>query len=346
MHMANELLSAPVAGGTIVAAVVGLGLICKKASKLIDNQTFAMMGIMGAFVFAAQMVNFPLVVLPGTSGHLVGAVLLAIVLGPWLGAIVISSVVIIQCLIFQDGGILALGCNLINMAIVPSFLGYYIYRLISGKNPNPPRLYIACITAGIISLFAGSILVTLQAAVSGVVTVPLNVFLFTMAGVHLIIGFVEGVITAAVLAYIRQVRPDCLKDYSCDKYKLSHSVLYISLFAATLLIAGGLSLFASDKPDGLEWSYLERPDQPQFKTYVENNSDKIEAVDVFQARFSLLPDYGLRSSALGKVPDDEAQTSTGWASMIAVCGSLVTMFFIWLTGFLLRKKTLHASCTN
>src|SRR4030066_1130135 len=131
MHMANELLSVQVAAGTLAIAPAGLTLICRKARSIITSDKLALMGILGAFVFAAQMVNFQLPAMPGTSGHMVGAVLLAIVLGPHLAAIVMSSVVIVQCLIFQDGGLLALGCNIINMALVPTYLGYFLYRTIT-----------------------------------------------------------------------------------------------------------------------------------------------------------------------------------------------------------------------
>ena len=128
MHMANELLSVPVATGSLAIAATALGLICKKTRQIITSDKLALMGILGAFVFAGQMVNFRLPAMPGTSGHMVGAVLLAIILGPHAAVIVMSSVVIIQCLIFQDGGLLALGCNLINMAIVPCYLGYFLYK--------------------------------------------------------------------------------------------------------------------------------------------------------------------------------------------------------------------------
>ena len=102
MHIANELLSVPVAAGSIAIAASGLGIICKKAKRITGSDKIALMGIMGAFVFAAQMIQFQLPAMPGTSGHLIGAVLLAIILGPCAGAIVMSSVVIVQCLIFQD----------------------------------------------------------------------------------------------------------------------------------------------------------------------------------------------------------------------------------------------------
>ena len=131
--MANELLSVPVATGTLAIAAGGLGLICRKVSKIVSSDKLPLMGILGAFIFAAQMVNFQLPAMPGTSGHIVGAVLLAIILGPHLAAIVISSVVIVQCLIFQDGGLLALGCNNINMGLVPSYVGYFLYKIVVMK---------------------------------------------------------------------------------------------------------------------------------------------------------------------------------------------------------------------
>ncbi len=150
MHMANELLSVPVAAGTLAIAAGALGLICRKVGQIVAADKLALMGILGAFVFAAQMVNFQLPVMPGTSGHMVGAVLLAIILGPHLGAIVISSVVIVQCLIFQDGGLLALGCNIINMGLVPTYLGYFLYRMVTNGQFSSLKAYIgamlACVT--------------------------------------------------------------------------------------------------------------------------------------------------------------------------------------------------------
>jgi cobalt/nickel transport system permease protein len=145
--MANELLSIPVATGTLAIAAGGIAVICRKAGKLLEPEKLALMGVLGAFVFAAQMVNFQLPLMPGTSGHLLGAVLLAIILGPHAAAIVLSSVVIIQCLIFQDGGLLALGCNIINIAIVPTYLGYELYRWLTKKKnhrPEPSYRYHGC----------------------------------------------------------------------------------------------------------------------------------------------------------------------------------------------------------
>jgi len=339
MHMANELLSVPVAAATLGAAAAGLGLVCHKAKSIITSDRFALMGIMGAFVFAAQMVNFQLPLMPGTSGHMVGAVLLAIILGPYAGAIAISSVVIIQCLIFQDGGLLALGCNIINMALVPSFLGYWVYTLFTGTGSIRGQVYLGSIVACIIALLAGAVLVPIEAAVSGVLRVPFATFLITMVGVHLIIGIVEGLITAAVLVYLRQVRPDIIADSAVNSAKFSKGALYMTIIAATVIIGAGASHFASSLPDGLEWSYAERPGVQGFEPIIANESRAIAAVDNLQSRYSPLPDYSIRAGAFGQsAPGEAVEAGPGWQSFAAVLGSGVTMGLIWLGAWALRKK--------
>jgi len=338
MHMANELLSVPIATGTLAIAAASLGFICRKLRHIITSDKIALMGILGAFVFAAQMVNFQLPAMPGTSGHMVGAVLLAIILGPHAGAIVISSVVIIQCLIFQDGGLLALGCNIINMAIVPSYLGYFLYKTATAGPFNSLRAYIGAMLACMLAIEAGAILVPIQAALSGVLVVPFSTFLITMLGVHFLVGFVEGLITVAVLAYLQQVRPDVVVDSLPGKVRLSRKAVLITLVVFTIVIGAGLSLLASGMPDGLEWSYTERPDQPDFEAVVSNDDSTIAAADDFQSKYSLLPDYSIRTSELGEHTEQEAVVSAGWTSFAGVVGSVMTMTAIWLTAWLLRKK--------
>ena len=341
MHMANELLSVPVAAGTLAIAAAGLGFICRKVRQVIATDKLALMGILGAFVFAAQMVNFQLPAMPGTSGHMVGAVLLAIILGPHLGAIVISSVVIIQCLIFQDGGLLALGCNIINMGLIPSYLGYFLYRLVTTGQFSSLKAYVGAMLACVLAIEAGAILVPIQAALSGVLAVPFPTFLITMIGVHFLVGFVEGLITVTVLAYLQQVRPDVVMDSLPGKVRLSRKAVLVSLAIFTITIGAGLSLLASDFPDGLEWSYAERPDQPYFEAAVSNQDSRIKTVDNFQSKYSLLPDYSIRASKLGEAVEQEAEQaelSAGWTSFAGVVGSAVTMGVIWLTAWFLRKK--------
>jgi len=338
MHMANELLSIPVAAGTLAIAAGSLGFICRKVRQVIAAEKLALMGILGAFVFAAQMVNFQLPAMPGTSGHMVGAVLLAIILGPNLAAIVISSVVIVQCLIFQDGGLLALGCNIINIGLVPSYLGYFLYRTITNGRFSSLKVYIGAMLASVIATEAGAILVAIQATMSGVLAVPLPTFLITMIGVHFLVGFIEGLVTVTVLVYLQQLRPDIVADSLPGTVRLSKNAVLATLGILAVLTGAGLSLLASDLPDGLEWSYAERPDEPGFETVVSNPDSRITAVDDFQSKYSLMPDYSARASKLGDVAEQEADLGAGWTSFAGIVGSAVTMAVIWLTAWMLRRK--------
>jgi cobalt/nickel transport system permease protein len=327
MHMANELLSVPVAISTLGIAGGTLAVICRTAKKYIISDKVPLMGILGAFIFAAQMVNFQLPLMPGTSGHLVGAVLLAIILGPHLGAIVISSVVILQCLIFQDGGILALGCNIINMGLVPSYIGYGVYLITRGASEKTWRVYLACMCACLIGVESGAALVPFEAALSGVLSVPFRTFFLTMAGVHILVGLVEGVVTAAVLGYLQQVRPDIVTNMLPGKVRWSKKAVLTTFVIVTIITGTGLSLLASKFPDGLEWSYLERPDQPDFKPVVHNESSVIAAADAAQMKYTLLPDYSVRGTSVG----------AGWTSFAAVAGSVMVMGLVYLAATLLRR---------
>ena len=337
MHMANELLSVPVAFGAFAIAGTGLGVICKKAKRLLESDKLALMGVLGAFVFAAQMVNFQLPVMPGTSGHMVGAVLLAVILGPYAAAIALSSVVIIQCLIFQDGGLLALGCNIINIALVPVCVGYGVYRQLIHTNRNGFRPHLAAMLACIIGVEAGAVLVPIEASLSGVLLVPVKTFMLTMLGVHLLVGIIEGIITIAVLEYLRQVRPGLFIDPLPGKTRLGTKTLIATFAVAAVIIGSGLSLFASGLPDGLEWSYAQRPEQPDFRPMVENHDAKVAAVDDFQTKYTPLPDYSVRTSRLGSVARQKTDNAAAWTSFAAVVGSALTMALIWLIAGIVRK---------
>ena len=330
MHMANELLSVPVAAGTLAIAAGGLGLICKKVSRVVSSDKLPLMGILGAFIFAAQMVNFQLPAMPGTSGHMVGAVLLAIILGPHLAAIVISSVIIVQCLIFQDGGLLALGCNIINMALVPSYVGYFLYKAVTAGQSSGRRTYIGAMLACVVAVESGAVLVPIEATLSGVLAVPFSTFLITMVGVHFLVGLVEGLITVAVLGYIQQVRPDLVLDSLPGKIRLSRKMVLVTLLVFAMIAAAGLSLLASKMPDGLEWSYRERPNQPDFKPIITNENTTINAVDRLQSKYTPMPDYTVRGAS--------AETSKGWTSFAGVSGSLLTMLMVCAGMLLVRRK--------
>ncbi len=207
MHIPDGFLDTKiwVTLGVISAGTVGLAL--SKASKRIGEKQIPLMGVLAAFIFAAQMLNFP--VAGGTSGHFMGGVLAAILLGPLAGVLIMAIVLIIQCLIFQDGGLTALGANIFNMGIIGALIGYYLYlglsRIVSGIQGT----FISAFIASWLSIVLAAGACATELALSG--TVPLRVALPAMAGVHSLIGIGEGIITVAVLSLVFKVRPDLLK---------------------------------------------------------------------------------------------------------------------------------------
>jgi len=349
MHMANELLSVPVAAITLLVAGGAIAVTARRAQKTLDPEWLPLMGVMGAFVFAAQMINFTLPGMPGTSGHLGGGVLLAILLGPSAAIITMASILTIQCLIFQDGGLLALGCNIINMGIVPCILGWWLYRVVSGKDAVVPawRQYIAAWAGCLLGVTAGAALVPIESAFAGRLSIPVTHFLAVMIGVHLLIGVVEGAITFAVLAYLRQARPACLGlAAAAQKENISRKAVALSLVITALLLAGVVSWFASTKPDGLEWSYLDHK-YAQAQSAIKRPSGTIDAVDELQTKYAPLPDYSARPTHMGAVgaentdeaPSDDAWPNiNGWTSLAGVVGTAVTLVAVYAVAILLGRN--------
>jgi cobalt/nickel transport system permease protein len=207
MHIPDGFLNAGTLATTAVVSAGGVANAVRVVGKQMAEKQVPLMGIMAAFVFAAQMLNFP--VAGGTSGHFLGAALCAIVLGPWAAVIILSLVLIAQCFIFQDGGLLALGANILNMGLIGGLGSYLIYR--SGLKlfgDNTRSKTIAAFSAAWASVVLASAACALELAISG--TSPLGIVLPAMTGVHAIIGLVEGVITVAALALIRSTRADLL----------------------------------------------------------------------------------------------------------------------------------------
>jgi len=205
MHIPDGFLSPPVFVSSWALSLVSLGYALKKTRGILKDKMIPLMGVMSAFVFAAQMLNFP--VLGGTSGHLLGGVLSAVTLGPYAGAIVLSLVLIVQCLIFQDGGITALGANILNMAVIGTIASYYLYillKMIFKKN----RL-IAVFIASWLSVILASVFCAFELAISG--TSLLRIALPAMICVHIFIGIGEAVITTLILNFILRVRPDLVE---------------------------------------------------------------------------------------------------------------------------------------
>ena len=208
MHIPDGFLNTATAVTTYVVSAGGVGYSVKEANRKLGDRHVPLMGVMGAFIFAAQMLNFP--VIGGTSGHLIGAALAAILLGPWAGTLIMACVLIVQCLVFQDGGLTALGANVLNMGLVACFVGYYLHRaIVSILGEGRTGTLVGGFAGAWASVFVASILCAIELAVSG--KSPLGVALPAMAGVHALIGIGEGLITAAALALVTATRADLLE---------------------------------------------------------------------------------------------------------------------------------------
>ncbi len=208
MHIPDGFLNAATVATTCAVSAGGIGGAVRIVGKKLKEKQVPLMGILAAFIFAAQMLNFP--VAGGTSGHVIGAALAAILLGPWAALLIMSCVLIAQSLIFQDGGLLALGANIFNMGIVASFSAYYVYKLITWlAGANRRGTLIGGFVAAWLSVFLASIFCAIELAVSG--SSPFAVVLPAMAGVHALIGIGEGMITGAVLVLVLATRADLLQ---------------------------------------------------------------------------------------------------------------------------------------
>lgn len=210
MHMADALIS-PAVGATMWAATAGVMAWCaRRVKETRDDRLIPMMGVLGAFIFTAQMLNFTIPV-TGSSGHLGGGLILAVLLGPYAAFLVIASVLTVQALFFADGGLLALGCNIFNLGFAPAFIAYpLLYKLIAGKDRVGARAWAAAMVAAIVGLQLGAFGVVLETRLSGISELPFKTFALIMQPIHLAIGIVEGLATAAVVAFVARARPETL----------------------------------------------------------------------------------------------------------------------------------------
>ncbi|MBU5477804.1 energy-coupling factor ABC transporter permease [Eubacterium sp. MSJ-13] len=299
MHMADALVSAGVAG-TMYALSAGVASYSVKNIHLEnDSKKIPVMGVMGAFVFAAQMINFTI---PGTgsSGHLCGGMLLTALLGPYAAFLTLIGVLLIQCLFFADGGLLAFGCNVWNMAFYGCFIGWFlIWKPFKKSGLSKTKIIAASVLGSVISLQFGALSVSLETKLSGITELPFIVFVKTMQPIHLAIGLIEGLITAAVLIFIYEARPEMLEETgnnSTAKHttnKISFKKTLFLLFIISLITGGIISLFASSHPDGLEWSIQKLTGS----TDVAGKSDKIHSFfSSIQDVLSFLPDYTFKNS--------------------------------------------------
>lgn len=204
MHIPDGFLDAKTIALSFAASIPVVGMAVAKTKKAFDDRQIPKMSVMAAFIFAAQMVNFPIV--GGTSGHLIGGALAAIMLGPWSAALILSTVLIIQCLVFLDGGLTALGGNILLMGVVAPWVAWWTYQLLTGQSSGKFRVLSSTFVASWLSTVVTSAVCSLLLAFSGYIS--LNVVLPAMLGVHAFIGIGEGVITSVVIAYLSQVKSE------------------------------------------------------------------------------------------------------------------------------------------
>ena len=341
MHMTDALLS-PTVGGAFVAVSGGvLAYSARRMSREGDERRVPLMGVLGAFVFAAQMINFAI---PGTgsSGHLGGGMLLAILLGPYAAFLVLCSVLVVQCLFFADGGILALGTNAFNLGVWPCFLGLLVYRMIAGDRRLPGWRWIGSVVAVAVSLELGALGVVLQTILSGRSELPFGRFAALMMGIHLPIAVVEGVVTAAVVQFVRSLRPTVVNgafaraaEPAAAGRRETMMPALLSLGALAILTGCVLAWFASASPDGLEWS-LERAGAAQAAEAFSS----IPALERLQEKTAFMPDYSLPP---GETADSSADAQPVWpavdagTSVAGLVGAVLAFAIVSLAALLLYR---------
>lgn len=356
MHMADALLAPGVATTMYVASAATAGISIAKLRKeekvSVDLGTpskLPVMAVMAALVFAGQMINYTI---PGTgsSGHMCGGMMLTGLLGPFAGFLSMIVILAIQCLFFADGGLMALGANCWNMAFYGCFVGYFlIYKpimkgsMFSGrgaKAANRAKIILASILGCVITLQLGAFSVVLETQLSGITDLPLGPFVALMQPIHLAIGLIEGVVTAAVLVFVYETRPELVKDVQMDdtvKDKMSFKGVIATLAAVVLVVGGGLSLFASSNPDGLEWSLFGNADggySANMDLDEEDygvTSEAAEKAGEIQEETAFLPDYAFAN-------DEDNALGT---SVSGIVGSLLVAIFaavVCLIGGFFKRK--------
>ncbi len=294
LHIPDGFLSLSVSVIGWVLTVLMVAVALRQTRDQLGERQIPLMGILAAFIFAAQMINFP--VAGGTSGHLLGGALAAILLGPWAAVLVMTSVVGVQALLFQDGGLLALGFNTVNMGVITAFVGYGIYRWVrSAAGDSRSGRLLGAAAGAWLGVEAAAIATVLELAASG--TSPLGVAFPAMVGVHALIGIGEALITVGALAFIQQARPDLLGEPDTSVTRGSSWIAVGLLLALAVAL---LSPLASPDPDGLE--------------RVAEEQGFIEVAE--DAPYEILPDY--------TVPfiEDEALTTiaAGVVGVLIVAG--------------------------
>lgn len=341
MHMADALLSPAVGGALWVASGVTLAWSSRVVGKSDQDRLVPLMGILGAFVFAAQMINFTIPA-TGSSGHIGGGLLLSILLGPSAAFVVIASVLTVQALFFADGGLLALGANIFNLGVFPCFVGYVlVYRpLLPDRASSRKRQVMVTVLAAVVGLQLGALGVVLETQLSGLSSLPLKAFLLLMQPIHLAIGIVEGLATAAVILFVRQHRPDLLGTAGFpDAAGRSIKPVLLAFGVLAALTAGLFSSFASSQPDGLEWSIARVSGSPEIQSALTPTHVQLAEA---QKKLAWLPDYRFpwielqektSASEAAQLPAIDPATS-----LSGLIGGMVTFGLVLVVGFLMRRR--------
>lgn len=350
MHMADALLAPTVAATMYVASGATTGMSIHKLKLDENTQKLPTMAVTAALVFAGQMINYTI---PGTgsSGHLCGGMLLSALLGPYAGFLSMVVILAIQCLFFADGGLMALGANCWNMAFYGCFVGYFlIWRPImrsglfankDAKSATRMKIILAAIAGCIITLQMGAFSVVLETSLSGITELPFGAFVALMQPIHLAIGLVEGLISAAVLVFVFESRPELIQEADCTEKGIANkSSLKTTLviLAVVVAVVGGIgSQFASGNPDGLEWSLFGNEDGGYSANMALDEEDYgvastlADTAAAIQEKTAFLPDYAFANS------DSAAGTSVSGllgSGMVAGLAAAICM----AGGFFRKKK--------
>ncbi|MDR3321371.1 MAG: energy-coupling factor ABC transporter permease, partial [Synergistaceae bacterium] len=279
-----------------------------------------------------QMINFTIPA-TGSSGHIGGGILLAAMLGPHAAFLTLAVVLAIQCLFFADGGLLALGCNIFNMGFYACFIAYpYIFKPIVRKRPGAKSIAVASAASATAGLLLGAFSVVLETLASGITELPFSAFITLMLPIHLAIGIGEGIITGAVLCFVLQMRPELL-DFSGigetnaeNQGLLSFKKTLATLLVLAALVSGGLSLFASAYPDGLEWSM----EKVAGTSELERDGGAYKAASEIQEATAFMPDYDFKSAG-----EEGSAFGTGTAGIV---GGALTLGVACAVGAILNAS--------
>ena len=332
MHMADALLSPAVGAAMWTASAAALAVAARRVRAEDDEGAVPLMGVLGAFLFAAQMINFAI---PGTgsSGHLGGGLLLAILLGPHAALLVVASVLVVQALFFADGGLLALGCNIFNLGFLPAFVAYpLVYRPLAPAGAGPARQMLAAVAAAVAGLQLGALAVVIETVASGVASLPLPTFAAFMLPIHLAIGIVEGVATALIVSFLREARPELAA--TAPRAAVSRRRV-AATFAVLAVLAGGLlSQLASGDPDGLEWSIARVAGHADAAVLPTPTHSALAAL---QEKIALLPDYDFARTE-GAVAADGPSGARIGVSVAGIVGGAITLVVALALAWIVRRR--------